>query len=285
MFYTARRANTPGLPPIAWVHGTRIGIAESADLGATWRYVGTADIDLPPEMGGAQVTQWAPDIVRGPHGKWHMFLTVVPGVFTDWKHPRHIVHLASTDLRHWRDARPLTLASQSVIDASVVALPEGGWRMWYNNEADRKSIWYADSTDLVTWTLKGKAIGDQAGEGPKVFRWRGAWWMITDVWKGLAVYRSADLTNWQRQPANLLQAPGKGADDGTIGGHPDVVVSGERAFLFYFTHPGRTAGNEKLDGPAQRRSSIQVVELKEANGTLTADRDSPARINLIPPTD
>jgi GH43 family beta-xylosidase len=283
MYYTARRANDAGLPAIAWVHGTRIGIAESADHGATWQYVGAADIDLPADHGGAQSTHWAPDIVRGPDGTWHMYLTVVPGVFTDWKHPRRIVHLTSTDLRAWRNPSPLKLATDSVIDASVVALPGGGWRMWYNNELDHKSIWRADSTDLKSWTLKGKVIGDQAGEGPKVFQWHGAWWMITDVWRGLGVYRSDDAITWQRQPANLLQQPGKGLDDGVIGGHADVVVSGERAFLFYFTHPGRSPGTEKLDGPEQRRSSLQVVELKEQGGILTAERNAPTHINLIPP--
>lgn len=212
-----------------------------------------------------------------------MFLTVVPGVFTDWKHPRRIVHLTSTDLKTWRDPAPLKLATDSVIDASVVPLPGGGWRMWYNNELDNKSIWTADIADLKTWTLKGKVVGDQAGEGPKVFQWRGAWWMITDVWRGLGVYRSTDAVTWKRQPDNLLQAPGKGLDDGAIGQHPDVVVSGGRAFLFYFTHPGRTAATAKLDGPEQRRSSLQVVELRETNGTLSANRDASTRINLVPP--
>ena len=52
MFYTNRRANAPGLRGVTWVHGTRLGIAESADGGASWKYLGTAEIDLPPEFGG-----------------------------------------------------------------------------------------------------------------------------------------------------------------------------------------------------------------------------------------
>ena len=48
MFYTNRRATAQGLPGVSWVHGTRIGIAESADGGAHWTYVGTADVELPP---------------------------------------------------------------------------------------------------------------------------------------------------------------------------------------------------------------------------------------------
>ena len=81
MFYTNRRANVPGLSGVTWVHGTPIGIAESADGGAHWKYVGTAQINLPAAYGGTNVTCWAPDVTRAPDGTWQMFLTVVPGIF------------------------------------------------------------------------------------------------------------------------------------------------------------------------------------------------------------
>lgn len=284
MFYTNRRANVEGLSGVTWVHGTRIGIAESRDKGASWTYVGTADIELPAALGGSEATHWAPDVVRADDGSYHMFLTVVPGVFTDWNHPRRIVHLTSLDLRSWRNARDIPLASDRVIDAAVARVPGGGWRMWYNNERDHKSIYTADSPDLVNWTERGKVVADQAGEGPKVFQWRGAWWMITDVWRGLAVYRSNDAATWTRQSANLLQQPGQGPDDGVIGGHCDVVVEGERAWLFYFTHPGRKGvqggAGTGTDGVAQRRSSLQVTELILSGDTLRVERDAPTRIAL-----
>ena len=279
MFYTNRRANVAEAKGVAWVHGTHIGMAESTDGGATWQYIGKANIELPAELGGDKATHWAPEIVRDGQGLWHMFLTVVPGVFDTWAHPRHIVHLTSMDLRNWNDPRKVALVNDKVIDAAVARLPEGGWRMWYNNEADKKSIYYADSPDLETWTQKGKAVGDQSGEGPKVFRWQGKWWMVTDVWRGLGVYRSDDALNWTRQPANLLQQPGKGVDDQVIGGHPDVVVSGDRAWLFYFTHPGRTP-DPKRDDFEGRRSSLQVVELKQDGEWLKAERDLPTRVAL-----
>jgi GH43 family beta-xylosidase len=277
MFYTNRRATAPGLPGVAWVHGTRIGIAESRDDGANWSHLGTADIALPQ---GQDATHWAPDIVRADDGTWHMFLTVVPGVFTDWQHPRQIVHLTSTDLRTWGGAQDIKLASDRVIDAGVARLPGGGWRMWYNNERDRKSIYYADSPDLVTWRDRGRVVADQAGEGPKVFQWRGAWWMITDVWRGLAVYRSTDAMTWTRQKDNLLEQPGQGVDDGVMGGHCDVVVSGDRAYMFYFTHPGRSGADAKKDGVAQRRSVLQVTEVFQDGETLRVERDAPTRILL-----
>jgi GH43 family beta-xylosidase len=278
MLYTNRRANVQGTKGVEWVHGTRIGIAESLDAGVTWRYTGEADIELPPEFGGSGATHWAPDVVRDDAGTFHMFLTVVPGIFDNWKHPRQIVHLTSRDLRTWRDARPIPLPTNNAIDASVVRLPGGDWRMFYNNESDNKAIWYADSADLETWTDRGKLITDQAGEGPKAFRWKDKWWLITDVWHGLAVYQSDDGLNWKRQPGNLLETPGKGADDQVKGAHADVAVSGDRAWLFYFTHPGRKGAD--ADTYETRRSSIQVVELKLDGGALKADRDATTRVTL-----
>ena len=285
MFYTNRRANVPGLGGVTWVHGTPIGIAESNDGGASWTYLGTAEISLPAEIaGGEPTTLWAPDVVTAPDGSHHMFLSVVPGVFEDWQHPRRLVHLVSRDLRRWTDARVVPLASDRVIDASLFRRADGGWRLFYNDERDHKSIHFADSPDLLAWTERGRAVGDQAGEGPKVFRWHGAYWMITDVWRGLAIYRSDDASTWVRQGGgNLLEQPGAGPDDGVKGGHADVVVNGDRAYLFYFTHPGRRGAAAEADGYEQRRSSIQVVELRYANGRLECDRDAPTRIRLAAP--
>ena len=51
---------------------------------------------------------------------------------------------------NWEYRTTLTLSSERVIDASVARLVEGGWRMRYNNEADTKSIYYADSLPAET---------------------------------------------------------------------------------------------------------------------------------------
>lgn len=280
MFYTNRRANlTNGVTGVEWVHGTRIGIAESADGGATWKYRGTADITY----GGEGKTYWAPEVIEHD-GTYHMYLAYVPGIFRDWNHPRDIIHLTSKDLLKWDYQSTLKLASDRVIDPCVLRLPDGTWRMWYNDERDHKSIYYADSPDLDHWVDKGKAPGtsERGGEGPKVFRWKDHYWMAVDIWAGLRIYRSDDATTWHRQPDDLLKEPGTGEDDGAQGQHPDVVVSSGRAFLFYFTHPDRGDRNAQKPGANPRRSSIQVVELKYANDWLTCNRNEPTYIRLVP---
>lgn len=274
MFYTNRRAKDTTLDGVSWVHGTRIGIAESKD-GAHWNYVDTANVNYRPNP---DYTHWAPEVLEHD-GVYHMYLTYVPGIFTDWQHPRYIIHLTSKNLIDWQFESKLQLAKDKVIDACVFRLPDGSWRLWYNNESDGKSIYYADSPDLYHWTDKGKAIATR-GEGPKVFQWKGKYFMLVDFWRGLGVFSSDDLTHWKQQKNTILQKPGKGKDDGVMGGHPDVQVVGDKAYVFYFTHPGRTPENKGKDGYEQRRSTIQVAELKLENGTITCDRDQPTYINL-----
>ncbi len=299
MFYTNRRAAIDDTTGVKWVHGTRIGIAESRD-GREWRYVDTANIEYFPSHlydknfnavndssplyssageGPGVRTFWAPEIIEH-NGVYHMYLTYVPGIFSDWKHPRNIVHLTSKDLLSWQYESKIKLVNDKVIDASVFQLPDKTWRMWYNNEMDGKSIWYADSKDLYNWTDKGKAIAAR-GEGPKVFRWKNAYWMIVDVWKGMEIYQSDDLLIWKKQTTRILEKPGIGKDDGAIGGHCDVVVNNGRAYVFYFTHPGRTLLNPaKANSFAAKRSVIQVGELKYENGEITCNRDEPTVIKL-----
>ena len=275
MFYTNRRANVEDTTGVKWVHGTKIGIAESTD-GRTWTYKDTAIINYRPNAG---YTFWAPDVIEH-NGTYHMYLTYVPGIFSDWKHPRNIVHLTSNDLLTWTFSSVVKLVNDKVIDASVFQLPDGSWRMWYNNEMDGKSIWYADSKDLYNWTDKGKAIAAR-GEGPKVFQWKNSYWMIVDVWKGMEIYESADLLTWKKQSTRILEQPGTGKDDGAIGGHCDVLVNDNKIYVFYFTHPGRTKVNPAAPNSFEaKRSVIQLTELFYQNGELICDRDKPVYIKL-----
>jgi len=275
MFYTNRRANLKETHGVDWVHGTPIGIAESTDGGATWKYRCDAKINY----GGKDYTYWAPDVIE-EKGRYHMFLTVVPGTFSDWAHEREIVHFISSDLINWKFSDKVKLASDKVIDAGLVKAPNGLWRMYYNNERDNKSIYYSESKDLKNWVNYGKVISDRRGEGPKVFKWMNKYFMIVDNWNGLGVYSSDDMEKWVRQPQNILQGGGNGPDDGTQGQHADVVVSNDRAYIFYFTHPGRVGAAAKTDTPDTRRTTIHVAELKYINGEIVCNRDLPVYINL-----
>lgn len=281
MFYTNRRANVPGLTAVTWVHGTPIGVAASPD-GAHWTYRGT--VAFPPDIPHTQGTPtfWAPTLVYHD-GVYHMFVVVVPGIFADWQHPRHIVHVTSRDLKTWHYEGTLPLATDKVIDPCVYRLPDGTWRLWYNNERAGKTTFYADSPDLYHWTDRGSAhLPHDRGEAPLVFRWHGHDWLLIDLLgnNGLGAFRSDDALHWERQPATLLTVPGTGRDDQNGGHHPEVVVSGERAFLYYFVQPGVAADGSARDA---KRSSIQVTELHYANGWLTCDRDAPTYVALVPP--
>lgn len=275
MFYTNRRASLTDSSGVEWVHGTRIGIAESKD-GRIWKYKDTANINYRRDSG---YTFWAPDIIEDK-GIYHMYLTYVPGVFKDWNHPRVIIHLTSNDLLNWDHQSTLKLANEKVIDASVYKIADTLYRLWYNNEKDGKSIYYADSKDLYNWEDKGKAIAAR-GEGPKVFYWQEKYFMIVDAWKGMEIYSSSDLLKWTKQSSRILENPGKGKDDQAIGGHCDVLVNNGKAYVFYFTHPGR-----RKDMPAKRnsfddkRSVIQLGELHYVNGEVVCDRDEILKIKL-----
>ncbi|MHA6721503.1 glycoside hydrolase family 43 [Sphingomonas sp. RS2018] len=272
MFYTNRRADlTPeDAKDVRWVHGTAIGVARSRN-GARWRYAGTAAI--PPSCTGA--TLWAPDVQRFG-ATYHMWVTVVPGVFRDWNAPRFIQHLTSRDLKRWTCADRLDLGADRVIDASVIALPTGGYRLFFNDERMGKAIRTADSSDLIHWRVKDR-LTDTPGEGPKAFRWKGAWWLVSDAWKGLLVLRSDDGERWTRQPGYLLADAGTRPTDRAKGQHPDVVVAGKRAYIVYFVHQGGEDA-AKTDPHWHQRSVLQIAELKESGGVLSVDRNVPTRV-------
>lgn len=279
MFYTNRRATMklPDPDDVSWVYGTPIGIATSRD-GVKWKYKGTAK--FPAECTGA--TLWAPELFED-NGTYHMWLTVVPGIYKNWDGPRRIVHLTSPDLKKWSCADTLDLGSDRVIDASVIRLEDGTYRLWFKDERKASHLFGASSTDLKHWTRDADSVVDMSAEGPKVFRFKGYYWMIADAWKGLIVLRSSDTRSWTLQDSRLLEQPGTMPTDDAKGQHADVVVNGNRAFIYYFVHQ-EAAPEAKSDPWYHQRTVIQVAELNYTDeGQLTVDRNAPVDAALVPP--
>lgn len=81
----------------------------------------------------------------------------------------------------------------------------------------------------------------------------------------------------------MPEGSGSGKDDIATARHGDVVISNDRAYFYYFTHPGQVGEDTKKDGFEQRRSSIQVVELKLNDGWIKADRNKPTFVELSKP--
>ncbi|MDQ0119925.1 glycoside hydrolase [Pseudarthrobacter sp902506025] len=287
LFYTQRRATTPGLTGVEWVHGTGIGVAKSSDGGTTWRYRGTVEGLVPP---GTELpaTLWAPDVVR-IGDRWIMYVTVLGGRRTDWTGTAEIVQFASTDLEKWEYLGRIDLGSPRVIDAAVARCGDGRYRLWYKDEARGSTTYSAVSAtpaDPSSWKREGVAIPGRPHEGPKVFRLGGSYWMIVDEWRGQAVYRSEDATgHWVRQEHRgglILTAPESVDGRPVVGRHADVVPLAERApgetsdggaqraLLVYFTHP--YWGGEDIDtmapDPRTRLSHVRAAVLDVRDGVL-----------------
>jgi hypothetical protein len=59
------------------------------------------------------------------------------------------------------------------------------------------------------------------------------------------------------------------------------VVINNKAYIFYFTHPGRHKDKPAAKGSFNdKRSVIQLAELKYVNGEIICDRDEPVNIKL-----
>lgn len=275
MFYSQRRANQQSAN-VAFCYGTAIGVATSGDHGQTWVYKGTPAL----EWEEGQNSFWAPDIIYDK-GEYHMFLAYIPGVRNDWGGKARIVHYTSKDMWHWKFLGFLKLSSEHVIDPTFYKLPDGKWHIWYKDETRGSITMTGESSNLRDWKLADTpAIGGKPHEGPKIFRFSNAYWMITDEWAGQRVYRSADAVRWERQ-GMILDSNGTRLDDSPTGAHADVVVAGGKAYIFYFTHPGRKthfAATMDKDGTypySEKRSSVQVAELVYKDGTLTTRRNEP----------
>lgn len=281
MFYTQRRANTEAAN-VAYCYGNPIGVAMSSDNGRTWVYKGTLALDFEPGVN----TFWAPEVAFDGE-KYHLWVTYIQGVRTDWGGASRTAHYTSTDLWNWKFERFANFDSNSVIDISAYRMPDKSWRLWYKDQANGGSISTSTSKDLINWKRDTTpAIAGGAQEGPKVFRFKNHYWMLADEWHGQRIYRSGDALKWEKQGL-ILDKPGTRPQDTPEGAHADVVVTGDKAYIVYFTHPGRKSHSEEGRDEIgnipykMRRSVIQVAELNEKDGVLTCDRN--AKFDLFLP--
>lgn len=274
MFYTNRRAHHPG-EGWGWLVGSPIGVATSKD-GRDWKYRGIAEgLDRAEDEG--LNTHWAPEVIFA-EGEYHMYLTYFPGAPESFEGAeRDITHFTSPDLVSWTRQSVLPLQKPNVIDACVAKCPDGLYRLWYKDEADGSSTWAATSSNLYDWQIEERVIPGAPDapphEGPNVFTLGGHHWLITDEWRGQAVYRSHDMRKWTRQGL-ILDAPGKHPMDRCFARHADVVVTDEAAALFYFTHPEWDEAAKDVPQTGQeRRTTIHVARVWVEDGVLKADRD------------
>jgi hypothetical protein len=279
MFYTQRRATHPDPGPgVAWVHGSRIGVAHSAD-GVAWVYAGTLEPDAaglslregaPPAV--VDVTHWAPEVIHDGD-RWRMYLTEIDGIPDRWPgFARTIVEYVSDDLRSWDRRGPVPLFSDRVIDAAVVHCPDGLWRLWFKDESADSVTKVAASADLESWRLEGTAIGGRAHEGPCVVALSGSWWMIVDEWRGMGVYRSQDAVALVRQGGPHAVILGAGDVPGLgFGHHGAAVRDGEEVWFYYFGRPERAVmrgdGREAVE---DRRCAVYRARLSVIDGELVA---------------
>lgn len=267
ILYTQRRANVD-VPGKGWIHGSDIGVATS-DGGRRFLYRGTLELDV--ERG--HNTYWAPEILHH-EGTYHLFMSYLRGVPQTWEGNRYVVHFTSPDLWNWEFEGRLSLTTEYVIDPDVHRLPDGTWRMWYKDEANESHIYTADSDDLFEWTASEvPVLDDKAQEAPIVFEWRDRFWQLTDSWDGLSVYRSPDGEEWEAQPDGLLTGEGQRPCDDFQGGHPDVFVVGDRAYILYHVHQPAAGQRYETGMGKARQTVLQVAELEVEDGWLVCDRD------------
>lgn len=265
MLYTQRRSSSVNIG-VSHIHGTHIGVASSIDC-IDWVYRGTLpNLEFEPGTN----TFWAPEVIYAK-GKYHMYVSYVPGIPTNWNYIRYILHYTADNLWSWKFESVLPLSSDRVIDACVFEVEDGLFKMWYKDEIHSSHTYSALSRDLYNWEVVGPEITDVAHEGPNVFTLCGKNWMITDFWNGLGVYESSNFTNWVRKQT-ILNIPGIRTDDGKIGHHADIVVNSDQteAYIFYFVHPDYEPNEMPKDFVMTYKESRTVIQVAK----LIVDRDN-----------
>ncbi|MCB0628939.1 MAG: hypothetical protein KDD15_04390 [Lewinella sp.] len=292
IYYTARR---PALEN-TWLQ-TPIGVVTSPDL-IQWTFRGYCRFDGEGGKKDASATYWAPAIVAH-EGKLHLFATFKEDTTTalgPWGGPGRIVHYETPlndPVNGWKIVANLHDTTLNTIDATVYR-QEGLFHLWFKGRkksAKQDQLYHLTSKDLYHWepaelvpsdVFNSSATGSDFEEAPYVFEWHGRHWLITDPHLGLFVYSSDDGSKWNFQ-GTMLREGGKRALDNNMARHCSVALVGDRAFIFYHVEPWRRYDLEQKKGKERvrifqqplknRRSVLQIAELKIVDGKLICDRD------------
>lgn len=277
IFYTSRRANLV-LPGAAYAVGTDIGMASSTD-GGHYIYRGIANIE-PVERG--RNTYWAPEIIY-EQGCYHMYVSYLQGIDEGMRGKAGILHYTSDNLRDWiYRSRIDAVDSNRAIDATVVKLGKNQYRMYFKDEEKNANTYSLDSDDLFCWHDKRAVLTLNRHEGPNAFHYNGKLWLITDAWKGLDVYSSLEGESWKRVNTGLLAECGV---DAGRGGHADILVQKDKAYILYFSHlewKDKETQNSGWNAYWRQRSALFMAQLTPTDEGLTADRNIPFSAEFMP---
>lgn len=279
VFYTARRATREKASYV----GTPIGAISSTDL-VRWKFRGYLTMDGNPGAMDMPVTYWAPGIVRHG-GRWHMFVTYKDNARPPWGGKGSIRHYSAPmddPIASWKLEGIPDFPQPDPIDASLIVA--GSSIRAYYRVGNNGGIHWSESSNLLTWKHHGRCGGDvnKPGvgyqEAPYVFRFKGAYWMLTDPHSGLNVYRSGDGQSWEAK-GKILADGGDSESDRTHGRHASVLVRDDRAFLFYHVEPWRPYPSPPPEQRTvrQKMSFLQMVELQTLEDRLVCDRDQPVQ--------
>lgn len=274
MFYTGRR---PALG-VAATCGNPIGVAVSQNL-KDWTFKGYCRFDGEGGEPDCEHTFWAPALIIRD-GRAHMFVTYKEDATPPWGTGGCIAHYTAPadDMVNGWERQEISVGEDDCLDACVVELPDGMFRMYYVGRDETlprkspKTIRYAESRDLVSWTVFGDVKGDVNDrkahpfayqEGVFVIRAGSRYYMVADPHKGLSTYSSDDGITWKYHGQIMEEGWSQRTLDRSQARHPSVVRSKGKLYIIYHTEPFRPEGVPgSALGKHQRYAFIQIAELR-----------------------
>ena len=240
------------------------------DPGVAWRKDARPAIDAPPDTAPAPdaAAVWdpgaprtgicgavTPNVVGLPDGAYRMYYTQIlprpghPGGANDYSHATtRILSATSADTVTWTLEPGVRLAPQAggagdsrVVSPDVVALPEGGWRMYYEccpgTQAEGASIRSARSADGLEWVVEpGHRMEDGNLSAPRALHLHDTVWRLYASERGVgivsALSEDGGLT-FRREPGVRLRM-GELTHERQSAFAPEVLQLAAGAYRMYY---------------------------------------------------